>query len=113
GWGADDPRRSQLATCLAERFPTLSEQGHRTALDLLEVLLQSPQAQAPESGFVSAISKLLSAVAHSANSQVHARALSLAAVHLTRFHEPQIQACRELIRTALGDEAPANRVQAI
>ena len=78
-WGSSDSRRVNLAECLALRIATLSEQGAETALDIQEHLLRSSEASTSGLDPLPAVTRMLAETSLMASTEVHRRALALAA----------------------------------
>jgi hypothetical protein len=113
-WGPADPRSASLAYLLADRFSCLSRRGQCAVLDLAQIWLAKQPAAAASGPIEEVCERLLSEAARVPDSMVHARALGLAAQSMERQRPSQERhACRELTRSCLRDEEPANRISAI
>jgi hypothetical protein len=113
-WGLGDLRRVQLAECLALRFATLSEQGGQMALEIQEHLLRTSETDTSGLDLLPAVTRTLAEASLTANTEVHTRALALAASLTERGAGPELlSACRKLTLTCLGGETAANRMRAI
>lgn len=113
-WGSDDVREAELAEDLAKRFASLSEPGQQAALQIQDQLVRASAADPAAADLLPAVAATLAEAARTANTEVHARALALAA-SLTQqsTRSDWTDAGRKLTQRCLSDEAPANRIEAI
>jgi HEAT repeat protein len=109
-WRADDARRADLATHLAEAFSGLSPAGQSATLKLQTLLFRTSQREA----VLSATVQVLAEAARQKDQQVHGDALLLASElwQETKADEA-VPACRVLVRTCLHDEVARIRLEAI
>jgi HEAT repeat protein len=110
--GTAERRQSALTARLADRFAGLSAAGQTCALELATDWL----AKAPVGSrvLVPATVRLLPISGRSTGSEVHRRALQLAALLLNHdCSGDERNACRELVRLTLQDPEPANRIDAV
>ena len=113
-WGAGDPRAVALAEQLAATFLEFTPSGQRSALRLEHVLGQLVQGTSAPTQLVRAAATTLRGACQVADARVRGDALELALSRLGRAKTEEIvQACRELARACLRDEAVANRARAL
>jgi hypothetical protein len=113
-WEAQDPRRTEVAQELLERFPRLCPAGQQAVLKMETAWLR-PDATAPlPTTVASAAAQRLPQAAKSSDAGTHAQALALAAVLLRRPDHAELQGdCRDLVQVCLHDAEPDNRLHAI
>jgi HEAT repeats len=111
-WGAEDPRRPELAARLVEAFPRLSSAGRQNVVALHAEWLSAEEG-APPPAVVGAAGRVLALAARTPEKEVRAAGLRLAAAVLAQPGSAEaLGDCRELVQVCLKDPEPANRVLA-
>lgn len=109
-WPANDPRQDDLRKSMIDRFPRLSPEGQRNALEWYAVWLNRMPSPAAREGAMA----LLATAGRSPEAAVRCQALMLANAVLQHGATPeQVSGCRELARQGLQDTEAANRVEAV
>ncbi len=110
---SDDGRAASLADHLAHGFAAYSPAGRQIALESVAVWF-APTAAKPSAALIAACAQLVAAAAQFAEPQVHTAALNLCSLGLDRTDDAEVllTAGRDLVKAALHDEPPANRVRA-
>lgn len=113
-WGPDDPRSISVAERLAEGFPRLSTTGKGSALRVIRALGQLVKGTSvPETLVRSAASAIrLSVVPGAEAARPAALELALSPIGIAKTGE-MVEACRDLARACLRDEAAGTRVLAL
>jgi hypothetical protein len=110
-WGTNDPRGEELARRLSEGFGRLSAAGQREVLKFEAAWVRAEVGAAPD--VARTLARQLPEAARSADGDVHAAALELAAALLERpDYAEAINPCRDLALACFGDAPAENRTRA-
>jgi hypothetical protein len=114
-WSADDSRRAALADMLAEGFSLRSLPGQLNSLELAGALVDATQADGvPSNCDLRTCARLVSEAARIPERQLHAQALVVGEMLMTRCTCPEVRnANRELVQACLHDGEPHNQVRAV
>jgi hypothetical protein len=112
-YGSDDARAAALAEHMAKGFGAFSPAGRVVMLETA-ALWFAPTAAKPSEALAAASAHLIAEAAKSAEPPVHAAGLNLCSLALDRTDDAKemLDAGRDLVKVALRDEPPANRVRA-
>lgn len=113
-WDQDDSRRVRLAEQLVERFAEMSEEGALLALETQENLFCGSVTTSSGPDLLPAVAQMIARSVATGNTNVHSRALGLAAKCVQAKPQPElIHACRKITLRCLTDQAQRNRIEAI